>query len=254
MGSHMLKRLVRSTVRGLGFELTRFQPATADDARIAAMLRQHRVDTVLDVGANAGQFGQMLRDAGYQGRIVSFEPLSAARETLAKVSRLDARWQIAERAAIGDEDGEITIHISANSFSSSVLDMLSAHSDAAPESVYVGEETVPLRRLDTLAPQFLQQDSVLFVKIDTQGYEDRVLRGGTATLARAVGLQLEMSLVKLYDGQQQFDELYQELRQAGLELWGISPAFIDPRTGRLLQVDATFFRASQLLPAHEQMM
>jgi hypothetical protein len=83
----------------------------------------------------------------------------------------------------------------------------------------------------------------LFLKIDTQGYEDRVLRGAVELLPRAVGLQLEMSLVSLYEGQRRFDEMYVELVGKGFELWSMSPAFVDPRSGRLLQVDATFFRS-----------
>jgi FkbM family methyltransferase len=237
-----VKQVVRSAVRRLGLEVTRFSAAASDDARLVAMLATHSVNVVFDVGANTGQFGTMLRSAGYRGRIVSFEPLSTARAELARASRGDIQWEIADQAAIGATDGDIAIHISGNSVSSSVLDMLSAHSDAAPESAYVGSENVPLRRLDGMAPKFLHPQSVAFLKIDTQGYEDRVLRGGVKTLARAVGLQLEMSLVSLYEGQRQFDEMYASLQQEGFELWGLSPAFIDPRSGRLLQVDATFFR------------
>lgn len=236
------KLLIRSAVRRLGLDLTRFNPAASDDARLVAMLAEHGVNVVFDVGANTGQFGAMLRAARYKGRIVSFEPLSAARAELARVSASDSSWEIADQAAIGDADGEIAIHISGNSVSSSVLGMLDAHSDAAPESKYVGSENVPLRRLDGMAPKFLRPDSVTFLKIDTQGYEDRVLRGGIETIAGAIGLQLEMSLVPLYAGQRHFDELYADLKQSGFELWGMSPAFVDPRTGRLLQIDATFFR------------
>jgi FkbM family methyltransferase len=243
------KTFVRSAVRRFGLDITRFSPAASDDARLVAMLAAHGVNVVFDVGANTGQFGEMLRAAGYAGRIVSFEPLSAARAQLAQASNGDAKWEIAEQAAIGDADGEITIHISGNSVSSSVLDMLNAHSEAAPESKYIGSESVPLRRLDRLAPQFMRPDSVAFLKIDTQGYEDRVLRGGAETIAGAIGLQLEMSLVSLYEGQRHFDELYAGLKQSGFELWGMSPAFVDPRTGRLLQIDATFFRTPASRPA-----
>jgi hypothetical protein len=83
---------------------------------------------------------------------------------------------------------------------------------------------------------------VLFLKIDTQGYEDRVLRGAETLLKRTRGLQLELSLVPLYAGQRQFDELLPELQAAGFELWNMTPAFVDPVHGRLLQIDATLFQ------------
>ena len=238
----MLRRFVKSAIRGLGYDLRRFHPGSSDSAQLRAMLLSHEINLVLDVGANTGQFGTMLRRLGYRGRIVSFEPLSTEREQLMKARKNDPLWEIAPRAAIGSEDGEIDIHIAANSSSSSALNMLDAHSSAAPQSRYIGSERVRMHRLDSLAPGFLRQDSVVFLKIDTQGYEDRVLKGAEETLGRTTGLQLELSLVPLYEGQRLFDELIEQVKAAGFELWSLSPVLLDPQTGRLLQVDATFFR------------
>jgi FkbM family methyltransferase len=206
------------------------------------MLSAHRVNLVFDIGANVGQFGRSLRDAGYRGRIVSFEPLSVAWEKLVVASRSDSLWEVAPRAAIGNEDGEVEMHVSGNSVSSSVLDMLDAHAIAAPGSAYVGREKVPLRRLDTVAVDYLRPDSLLVIKIDTQGYEDRVLRGASNLLKNTVGLRLECSLVPLYDGQLLYDEMIGRLKELGFALWRMTPEFVDPASGRLLQIEATFFR------------
>jgi FkbM family methyltransferase len=238
----MLRQLIRSATRRVGLDVRRFRPATSADAALKGMLALHAVNLVLDVGANTGQFGKLLREVGYAGRIASFEPLSAARVKLADAARHDPLWEIAPPMAIGSENGEIQLHVAGNSVSSSVLPMLESHAKAAPASAYVGSETVPLRTLDSVATGYLRSDTVLFVKIDTQGYEDRVLRGAEALLKRTKGLQLELSLVPLYDGQRQFDELLAELKAAGFELWNITPAFVDPVHGRLLQIDATLFR------------
>jgi FkbM family methyltransferase len=206
------------------------------------MLRNRSVDLVLDVGANHGQFARSLRNAGYEGRLVSFEPLSKAHAELMRVSRGDARWEVAPRAAVGDHEGETRINIAGNSLSSSVLDMLDSHRDAEPESAYVGSEPVRLARLDTLALGYLHPETVPFLKIDVQGYEDQVLSGATEVLARAQGLQLELSFVPLYSGQRLFDELTGTLRALGFAIWAVSPGFCDPRSGRMLQVDAVLFR------------
>lgn len=238
----MLKSLVKRTIRRLGFDLRRYHPSGSETAQFMTMLSAHGINLVFDVGANIGQFGKSLREADYRGRIVSFEPLAAARVQLLSVSRNDSLWAIAPRAAIGSEDGEIEINVAGNSVSSSVLGMLDAHASSAPCSAYVGSEKVPLRRLDAIASDYLVPGSVLFIKIDTQGYEDRVLQGATSLLDRAVGLQLELSLVPLYDGQRLHEELISQLKALGFELWGMAPVFIDPTSGRLLQVDATFFR------------
>ena len=237
-----LKQFIRSAARHVGLEVRRFRPASSADAALQAMLSQHRINLILDVGANTGQFGQLLREVGYAGGIVSFEPLSAARTALSAAARNDAAWQVAPAMAIGSEHGEIELHVAGNSVSSSVLPMLESHAEAAPASVYVGSEKVPLRTLDEVAGEYLRPDTVLFLKIDTQGYEDRVLQGATSLLQRTTGLQLELSLVPLYAGQRLFNELLAQLHSAGFELWNMTPAFIDPVNGRLLQVDATFFR------------
>src|SRR2546428_5734796 len=238
----MLEHIVKLAVRGLGYEVRRFRPASSNDAQFGAMLQSHGINLVLDVGANIGQFGKTLRELGYRGRIVSFEPLSAEREQLLKSSKNDPLWEVAPQAAIGSEEGEIDIHMAANSQSSSALNMLDAHANAAPESRYIGSERVPMRRLDSLAPGYMRQDSISFLKVDNQGFEDRVLKGASGALDRITGLQLELSLVPLYEGQRLFDDLMGQVKASGFELWSISPVLVDPRTGRLLQVDATFFR------------
>jgi FkbM family methyltransferase len=237
------KSIVRRLLRRLGYDAHRYHPALSAAAQQIAILKSRGINLVLDVGANAGQFGANLREAGYAGRIVSFEPLQAPRELLLATSAKDADWEVAAKAAIGREEGEVDIHVSANSVSSSALDMLESHLRSAPESRYVGTERVPLRRLDAIAAPYLRADSATLLKIDTQGYEDRVLDGATGMLPRIAAIQLELSLVPLYRGQLLLPEMIERLRQMGFGLWAIWPAFVEPASGRLLQVDATFFRA-----------
>ncbi|MGZ5800841.1 MAG: FkbM family methyltransferase, partial [Burkholderiaceae bacterium] len=223
-------------------DLHRYRPERFAINQFITMLLMHEVNLIFDVGANIGQYAKEIREAGYRGRIISFEPLSAAHDQLLVASRNDSQWEIAPRAAIGNSDEEIDIHVAGNSASSSVLGMCAAHVDAAPESRYIGSERVQLRRLDSFASNYFEANSVPFLKIDTQGYEDRVLDGTTGLLDRFVGLQLELSLVRLYEGQCLYDEMIAKLQALGFELWAIAPVFFDPMSKRLLQIDATFFR------------
>jgi FkbM family methyltransferase len=233
---------IRRVANRFGIDIHRHRPEVSKQGRLSTMLASHGIDLVLDVGANIGQFAQSLREAGYRGRLVSFEPLSIAHAQLLRVSRRDTEWEIAPRAAIGDREGEIDIHIAGNSVSSSALGMLDSHTKAAPDSIYVGSERVRLSRLDTLAHDYVHPKAIPFLKIDAQGYEDRVLDGATELLSRIRGLQLELSFVPLYAGQQLFDALSEPLRSLGFSIWAIWPGFCDPRSGRMLQVDAIFFR------------
>ena len=226
----------------VGFELRRFSVEQSENARFISMLRTHNVNLIFDVGANAGQFGVLLRKIGFDGKIISFEPLSDAREILLNISKNDPLWQIALQTAIGEENGKIEIQIARNSYSSSVLDMLDTHVNAAPDSKYIGKEKVALRTLDSIAPDYMDSNSIAFIKIDTQGYETQVMNGAKKLMSQIVGLQVEISLVPLYKGQCLFDEMLKKLKNDGFELWSISTVFSDPNTGQLLQVDATFFR------------
>jgi FkbM family methyltransferase len=206
------------------------------------MLEYHDVDLLLDVGANIGQFAQSIREAGYRGKLVSFEPLTEPHAWLLQASRSDPAWEVAPRVAIGAHEGEVEMKVSDNSFSSSVLTVLPDHIRAAPESVCIGVENVRLSQLDTASCDYLKLSKAPFIKIDTQGYEDRVLDGATEVLKKAVGLHLELSFVPLYEGQPLFDTIIDRLDDAGFCVWGIWPGIHDPQSGRMLQIDATLFR------------
>ena len=235
--------LIKKFMHFFKLEIRRFDPSISDSAQFIRQLDFNGVNLVLDVGANIGQFGRKnLRDAGYRGRIVSFEPLSTAWNTLSAEASRDSLWNIAPRMAIGDKNGDVRINVAQNSVSSSILDMLPNHRQFAPQSAYIAVESVPIKRLDEIVPQYLLPDSRIFLKIDTQGFEDFVLQGAQGILDRVVGIQLELSIIPLYEGQQLFDEMILRMKQAGFELWGISIAFVDMDSGRTLQVDATFFR------------
>lgn len=241
--------VIRRGARRLGVEsstpylrLRRFYPRPSDMSRLVRMMVSHKVTVVFDIGANVGQFGKELRLAGYRGRIVSFEPLSGAHARLTKTTKGDANWIVAPQMAVGSSDGLVDINVAGDSVSSSVLDMLDVHVQAAPDSAYIGRERVVMRKLDTLAGEYLQDEDVLFVKVDVQGCETEVLEGAQELFSRMVGLHLEMALVPCYRGQADFDQMTQALRSAGFSLWLLSPGTVDENTGRQLQVDTVFFR------------
>jgi FkbM family methyltransferase len=238
-----MRQILKRMARACGIELRRFAPDRSDDARMQRMLSHFDVDLVLDVGANIGQYASHLRELGYKGKIVSFEPLSVAHAQLLHASNRDPRWEVAPRAAIGNQDGEITINISRNLASSSSLPMLDYHRVSAPESEYVSSETVALRRLDTIAPPYLTDEHrSVYLKIDVQGMESQVLDGAERILPGIKGIQLELSLAPLYEGEPLFTEMLNMLSRLGFELFAVIPGFTDMKSGRLLQMDGIFFR------------
>jgi FkbM family methyltransferase len=238
----LLKATVRKLFHRVGYDFHRLIPEMNPSFQIHQGLQCFGIDLVLDVGANAGQFGRDLRSMGYRGRIVSFEPLSSAHAQLVQAARGDAAWTVHPRCAVGDRDGEVTINVSGNSVSSSLLPMTQAHETAARSSAYVGTEQVPLARLDSLAETYLARARAPFLKIDTQGFEWAVLDGAGKLLPHLRGVLCELSLVHLYEGQHLWLDVIQRLEAEGLRTWAVQPGFTDQRDGRTLQLDAIFFR------------
>jgi len=224
MGRGMLssvKQGMKQLLNAAGIEAHRFHPDTSPLARLMAALRAVDIDLVIDIGANEGQFAKELRVGGYSGRIVSFEPLSAAHRRLLQESTSDSAWHVHPRCALGDRLGEIELNISGNSVSSSILPMLTSHSSAAPESAYLGHESAPLITLDSVASPYLDDTQAPFLKIDTQGYEWHVLSGALATLPKIRGIHMELSLVPLYEGQRLWRECIERLEAEGFVLWAL---------------------------------
>jgi len=237
-----MSKNIRALLDSLGVR-RRKTAANRGVRQLLLALRRFDIDLVLDVGANVGQFASEIRAFGFTGRIVSFEPLTAAHGRLREAAAGDSGWQVHSRCAIGDRDGEIAINVSANSVSSSLLPMTRAHVGAAGASAYVGRETVPLFRLDGVAGPYLKSAAHPFLKIDTQGFEWQVLDGAAQSLPQLRGVLCELSLVELYEGQHLCREVVERLERAGFTLWNLQPGFADPRDGRTLQIDAAFFRA-----------
>jgi FkbM family methyltransferase len=235
-----IKRITRS----FGWELIRTGNANQEQYVLKNVLQLGGVTTVLDVGANAGQYGDLVFGLGFKGGLISFEAIPNVHRALVDhAARRTDRWRVAPCAAIGSEDGEIEINIAGNSVSSSVLAMNKAHLDAAPQSQYVGRQRVPLKRLDGVAPALIDREGPILVKVDTQGYELEVLKGMTGLLPRVAALQLELSLVPLYDGSPPMTEVMAFVQALGFKTFGLVPSFWDAQTGQLFQMDGFFIRS-----------
>jgi FkbM family methyltransferase len=217
-------------------------PSDHDAAhRRSTLLRANGIDLVIDVGANAGQYGSELRAHGYGGQIVSLEPTEQAFAKLATRAAQDERWT-ALRTAAGAHEGSVTMNLAANSVSSSVLPMLDRHAAAAPDSLYTGTEIAPVDRLDHLVGDWVAEALRPFLKIDVQGFEDAVLEGGAGILTALVGVELELSLVPLYDGQTLWREQIAYMESAAFRLVSLTPVFWDDASGELLAADGIFLK------------
>ena len=155
-----------------------------DSQRQSILMRDRQISLVLDIGANKGQYGKSLRtNIGYKSRIVSFEPLDDAFGQLQQSAAGDPLWEC-HNIAFGDSNETATINISADLHSSSLLPVSGRTLEIEPSVAYVGTQEVFVRRLDSVLDQFAQIDDRIFLKIDTQGYELKILSGALGVINR----------------------------------------------------------------------
>lgn len=210
----------------------------------AQFLERHNIANIIDVGANHGQFALYLRtEVKYSGKIISVEPLPDAFARLQELTGSDENWS-ALNLALGDIETVLPIKIAANSQSSSILPMLKRHIEAAPSSAYRDKIDVRVIRLDSLPELRAAAADRCMLKIDTQGYEHKVLQGGDSVVDGLSLIYLELSLVPLYDGEPLIEEMIAYLRARRFAPIAIFRGFSDRRSGQQLQADVLFSRAS----------
>ena len=237
-----VKALLKKGFQKIGFDIKRIKSIDTLEFRVMHLFDAFEINKVLDVGASKGQYGSWLRKAGFKGQIISFEPVEQAHKQLVERSRKDKNWTVPPPTALGDEKGTKEINVSQNLASSSFLGISGTHLNSAQRAGYVSAETVDIRRLDAVVAEHMEPDDRLFLKIDVQGYEDRVLKGAEGILPGILGIQVELSSVPLYEGQALFNEVVNHLLKRGFELYELIPGLRDKKSGRLYQFDGIFFR------------
>ncbi len=211
-------------------------------AQLACLLAGQRIDAVLDVGANQGQYGSTLRRAGYAGPILSFEPLAEPRVALAQAAGQDPPWRLAPPLALGDSTGDVLIEVSAESDMSSILPQAALLRALSPSSSVLERRRVATGRLDGQLALLDPAWRRLHLKIDVQGYEPRVLDGATGLMSRIVTIQLELALEPVYQGETGWRAMVDRLAAAGFRLALVLPGYFERKLGRMLQFDGVFIR------------
>jgi FkbM family methyltransferase len=233
---------VRQVLHRFGIDIVRYRGKRFPERLPLELIENRQVSLVLDVGASVGQTGIALREGGYRGRIVSFEPQTAAFRELSAAAADDEAWEC-RQVAIGDRASSVQVNIAGNSWSSSLLPMSDRQREASPASSYVASEDVPLVRLDDLRSELLRDDDRVYLKLDVQGYEAQAVSGAAETLANTAVVEAEVSLVELYEGQMLMSEFMTLMRGFGFFPLHVVPEFRDPATGELLQLNVWFVRA-----------
>lgn len=231
--------IFHNIIRKTGYDVVKTK-YSKHELEIEHLIKAYEICTVLDVGANVGQYGKHLRIGGYNKRIISFEPIKEVFLKLNKLSANDPNWDVFN-IALGDYVGESEINISGNTVSSSIREMKNIHVEAAPESAYVSKQIIEVKTLDSLIDRLNIKKENIYMKIDTQGFEKNVLLGANNSLNFIDTLQLEMSVQPLYDGEDLYYQISEFLYAKGYRLIKIVRGHTKC-DGELLQFDGVFRR------------
>lgn len=230
-----VKYVINKFLKKVGLQLQRARPTRED------FLLSRGIDTVVDVGANLGQFGRELRRSGYSGRIISFEPINDVFQGLLKEIGDDPTWY-ALNYGVSDYDGTSTINVSEHTVFSSLHERRGAAEAYDKRSAFTRIETITLRTLDGLNSEI--GGSNLFLKIDTQGHEHSAMRSVGKLLDRIQGIQLELPISQLYEGNWSIGESLEYMRRIGFVPTMFTPVnyhlMEDPMA--IVEVDCIFRR------------
>jgi len=204
--------------------------------KLQIYIQDLKIDTVIDVGANVGQFGIDLRNAGFNGKIISFEPIKKYYDVLRQTAIKSEPW-CAYNLGLGDEVSQRNIFIAGNAgLSSSFLQMNDLHSENFPTAAFVSQEETSISTLDIQLKNLAIMPRGILLKIDTQGFESKVLEGGKNILSDIPLCFIELSLSPLYDGEKSYLEILNSLSSFGHDVVDVFRA-TQTKNRNLLQIE-----------------
>jgi FkbM family methyltransferase len=234
MKMHILRRILHKT----GFDIHRFKPGPDK----LFWLKEMGIETILDIGANTGQFAIEIREILPKAFIYSFEPLQDCYHKLLHNMKDDKRFK-AFNFALGNKNEKTTINRSSYSLSSSLLEMADSHKRFFPHTKDTWPEEISVKRLDDI--EGLNRANVpkeILIKIDTQGFEKEVINGGIKFLQNTKIMIVETSYIPLYKDQPLFADIYLLLNKLGFSYGGALHQKLNPKTGQIIFEDSFFMR------------
>jgi len=240
-----MKELVRRGATRVGCRIGKLPGVELLGAHLATLFDRLKINVVLDVGAHVGQYARFVRNIGYQGHIVSFEPVRANFAVLEQRCASDDKWT-ARRVALGNEAGTVPINVTnVTQFSSFLPRSGYSREEFGNLSEVVRTEMVDMRRLDSVLEEGVGgvKDPRIFLKLDTQGFDLKVLDGVGAHAEQIVALQSEIAVKPIYDGMTGYMEAIASMNDRGYELTGLFPVLRD-RDLRIVEFDCVMIRSN----------
>lgn len=209
-------------------------------------LREYPIRTILDIGANRGLWALQAHRGFPEATIHAFEPLPDVFDELKSVADGSGGKIVAHNYGLGEKSGQSTFEVSVNfRATSSILTMTDITHELFPGSYEKKPITIDVNTLDEIIPTLIPAfEPDLLIKMDVQGFEDRIIRGGMETFGSARAVLLEVLIDELYEGQAEFSAIFKLLDGLNFVFVGTYDQYCDPKTGRVVFLDAVFVKKS----------
>lgn len=233
----------------VGYDIVKYHPTYVvgkfDEENLQGeypWLKEFKFKTILDIGANEGQFADKMHALFPEASIYSFEPIPEAFSLLDKNFK-DVQQVEGINLALGDSTGEITFNKNESSASSSFLEMADTHKNSFDFAIQTNPIKVKVDTLDNVMTG-KKIDFPMLIKIDVQGFEEKVIKGGMDIIKKADMVFCEVSFVELYKGQLLFGGIYEIFKNLGFSYAGSIEQLRSPETNAILQADAIFIKSA----------
>ena len=232
----MSLRQVLTKVNGLGASIRqlrvydrRTEYQLPEIAVLKKFVETYAVDCIFDIGANEGQYARLLRkNVGFQDTIVSVEPNPETFRILRSRSDVDPKWRV-ENIGLAAHDGEQSLSIMAGHQFTTLSEPIATEAAQASNVNCLNTVTmripVPVKTLKTFYSEVKNATRFKrpFLKMDTQGYDAVIADSAGDILKEFIGVQTEVSFVRLYSDSITFRESVDFYARRGFTLCALVP-------------------------------
>lgn len=237
---NIISKQIKNLINRFGYDIKYYRPF------YETVIRPLGIRTILDIGANTGEYTKEMRQRFPNAKIYAFEPLKDCFEKMKQKMAGDKNfkdWNM----GLGDTNAELEIERSFFHPSSSFRKMSFLHKKLYPKSAQTTPERVFIRRLDDIILDSELEKPIL-IKIDVQGFEDKVILGGKKIIKKAAVIIIETSFVTLYEGQPLFDDIYKMLTELNFSYYGDAGRHYNQFSGKLIYEDSVFLKKNLIIP------
>jgi FkbM family methyltransferase len=239
----MKMKIKNKIAQFFGYEIFNVKKHASLNSHLSNLINFYDIDVIIDVGANEGQFAKRMRQNGFKGRIFSFEPVQETFERLKLAAKNDDKWSI-HKLALGDKKETAFINVSVSSDLSSILKPNDFGALKYPKIESSYQEEIEVDLLDNFVNSNFLSSNKILLKMDTQGYDLNVFRGGLNIMGSVRCILSEISLIPIYDGMPSYKESLAEYEKHNFLISGFYPVSRNKSNMAIIEMDCVLVNST----------